>query len=208
MNMEFRPLSTWPGKPTPPIQRKRSTFKAKYSATMELLDRELRHLGAKDVVIEADCDESQIRLDGQFRASARMNGPGIILSFKSRHGPLRYPCDQFIHWDCNLRAIALALESLRRVDRYGVTKNAEQYRGWKALPGAVPDEPVFKSLEDAAEFISAATGYAYKADGILNQGLLNSAYKTATMKHHPDREGDQKIFVKLGHAKRMIEEKA
>lgn len=205
MKMEFRPLSTWPGTPTARHQRKRSPFSARYGVTLELLDKELRHLGAKDVIIEADCDESQIRLDGQFRAGAKMNGPGIILSFKSRHGPLRYPCDKFLNWDCNLRAIALALESLRRVDRYGVTKNAEQYRGWKALPGAEPEEPTFKTLEDAAEFISASTGYKYTTEQIMCEDYLNAAYKTAAFKHHPDRDGDAKIFTKIEDAKRMLE---
>lgn len=44
-----------------------------------------------------------------------------------RRGHLSYPCDTFTTLQDNLRVIALALEALRMVDRYGVTRRGEQY---------------------------------------------------------------------------------
>src|SRR5690606_26744073 len=116
----------WPGEPT--VKRKASLFRASYADTLRLLDAELRHLRATQVVIQAACGEEDIRLDGQLRASAKLRSPAIILSFHSKHGPLSYPRDRYTDWQDNLRAIALALQALRAVDRYGVTRQAEQYR--------------------------------------------------------------------------------
>jgi hypothetical protein len=45
----------------------------------------------------------------------------------------QFAVDKFATWQDNLRAIALGLEALRKVDRYGITKNSEQYTGWKQL---------------------------------------------------------------------------
>lgn len=203
MDFQFRPISTWPGERTKEWERKRAQFRSSWSKNMKDLERELRFLGVKSVVFEADTDESQIRLDGMLRADAKVRSPGIIVSFESKHGPLRYPCDAFTRWEDNLRAICLALESLRRVDRYGVTKNAEQYRGWKALPGNGIQEPGLQSAMDAAYFLSDYSDA--KADDIVSSPvLIDAAYKRAAMKLHPDRGGSAQEFAKLEQAKRLL----
>ena len=126
----FRPIERWLGPET--IRRRRSTFRSGYTQTMNLLDRELRHLRAARVVIQLALSEADIRLDGLPRASARPTHPGVILAFHSNQHDidLQYAVDAFDRWEDNLRAIALGLEALRKVDRYGVTKHGEQYRGW------------------------------------------------------------------------------
>lgn len=47
----------------------------------------------------------------------------------------QFAVDQFPTWQDNLRAIALGLDALRRVQRYGIVKEDEQYTGWKQLTG-------------------------------------------------------------------------
>lgn len=135
----FRPIERWLGPAT--HNRRRSTFRSSYTSTMSLLDRELRNLRAVRVVIQLALDESDIRLDGLPRASARPKHPGVILAFHSnKHDlDLQYAVDAFDRWEDNLRAIALGLEALRKVDRYGVTRHGEQYRGWKQLGSGRPD---------------------------------------------------------------------
>lgn len=133
----FRPIDVWHGKrtswPTP------SRFGSSWSQTMELLDRELNNLGGHSVVIQLALREDQIRLDGWPRSGAAPEHPGVILAFESRYGPLKYATDVFTRWEDNLRAIALGLEALRRVDRYGITKRGEQYSGWKQLSAGDSD---------------------------------------------------------------------
>jgi hypothetical protein len=128
----FRPIEHWP----PEFSRTRNfsdPFRAGYSDTLELLDRELSRLSAWRVVIQLALSESDLRRDGLPRAHAVPRHPGVIVSFDSKHGPLRYGTDAFPHWQSNLRAIALGLEALRKVDRYGIGKRGEQYAGWKQL---------------------------------------------------------------------------
>ena len=136
----FRPIERWLGPET--IRRRRSTFRSGYTQTMNLLDRELRHLRAARVVIQLALSEADIRLDGLPRASARPTHPGVILAFHSNQHDidLQYAVDAFDRWEDNLRAIALGLEALRKVDRYGVTKHGEQYRGWVQLPRGADGE--------------------------------------------------------------------
>ena len=72
------------------------------------------------------------------RANASPKSPAVVIAFESKHGPLQYATDAFTHWQANVRAVALGLEALRRVERYGITKHGEQYTGWKQLGSGTP----------------------------------------------------------------------
>lgn len=187
--IEFRPILQWPGKPTAHFSRQRSRFSAPYRKTLECLDRELSHLKAKHVVVQLDCDEREIKRDGTPRADARCRGPGVIVSFESTKGAMSFPCDTFTEWQDNLRAIALALESLRTVDRYGVTRNAEQYRGWAALPD--------KSAE-SVEWLKRELGMNW--NGSLSDGLKSTIRTIAITRLHPDKHGGDDSKWKMWQA--------
>lgn len=185
-----RPIITWPGKPTPSYARKRDTFKAGWSQTINLLERELRNLNAKQIVLEMNVRERDIRNDGMIRADARPSLPGVILRFTGKHGPMTMPCDRFTDWQANVRAIALSLEALRKVDRYGVTQTGEQYRGWKALTEVVDD------VDAAAQFLgklAMVLPIVVKNDAAAFQ----IAYRSASKAAHPDTGGSHEQFVAL-----------
>jgi hypothetical protein len=128
--------------------RRRSQFSASWSSTVGQLAGELRVVRDKKApkpVLEIAMTEADFRLDGLPRANALARHPGVVLSFRTRWGDdVRYVVDTFDRWQDNVRAIALSLQALRAVDRYGVTKRGEQYAGWKQLPaGATPEgDPV------------------------------------------------------------------
>ena len=192
IEITFRSISTWPGNKTPGQRRERSRFSAKYRDTLDLLDRELRQLKGKNVVIQLECEPSQIRRDGLPRSDARTNGPGVILSFDSPKGSLSFPCDHFTGWEDNLRAIALALEALRTVDRYHVTQNNEQYRGWTALPAPGLDE------DAALHWLWDIVGTRFSADDLRRtEKLRSSVRQRAMVACHPDRHnGDDAAWKK------------
>lgn len=137
--VEFRPLSTPIGPPSYDGSYS-SPFSASWSVTVHDLARELGHLNPRRAVLELAMREQDFRIDGLPRANARATHPGVVLSLiGSKHGDLRYPAHTFHDWQSNVRAIALALEALRKVDRYGVTKLGQQYAGWRALPASTSE---------------------------------------------------------------------
>jgi len=195
----FRPIDNWPHErirnPRPSI------FRTAYNQTLKLLDKELGMLGVREAVIQIDLPESKIRHDGLPRSDARPEYQGVILSFKSKYGPLRYATDTFDFWQDNLRAIALGLESLRKVDRYGITKRGEQYTGWKQLPAAITE---VSDIHEAAAFLARYSGL--KPVEILKDGeVYRSAWRKSALKLHPDRGGTVENFDLLQKIKKLFE---
>lgn len=183
--ISVRPIVTWPGALTPGWKRERGNFSASWSATLQLLARELREVGATAKVLQVAIPENQFRIDGYPRATARQEHPGVILSFTSRTaGPLSFPCDRFEHWQTNVRAIALAMEALRKVDRYGITRNAEQYQGWKAI-GTGRALGAGMSEAEALDVLGAAAEIVRGTQDITTADLV----RRARGKAHPDRNG-------------------
>lgn len=199
-----RTLQTWPGTPTPTLKRKRATFRASWQNTLDLIEKELRYLKAKDVIIEAYFDRYNIRNDGWPRHNASPVQPGVILNFQSIKGALRYPCDHYDDWHDNLRAIGLALQALRAVDRYGVTRHNEQYRGWQSLPcntGAGPMQPV-----DAGKLIIRLAGLNGLDPVSVSKEEWVTAYRKAAIASHPDSGGTEAQFKALNEAKRLLQD--
>jgi hypothetical protein len=194
-NLSIGPISEWPGALTPASQRKIAPFRVKsggysrtrtpLSATTELLDRELRALRARHAEMLIAMRPEDFRNDGFPRAQAVASHPGVILSFDSSVGHLSYPTDTFTTWQDNLRAVALALEALRKVDRYGVTKRGEQYRGFLALE-ATPAQKSFPTAQDAAGHIRALSG---ERPELGDREGLSRAVRLAKRNTHPDRPG-------------------
>lgn len=218
MRLIFRPLGQWPGVPTGAEERERAAFTAGWSDTLDVLDREVHALGAEEVVLQVDASERAMRIDGGIRADAKVNGPGVIIAFESKHGPLSYACDRFTGgrwrgygkdpapgWQCNVRAIALGLEALRKVDRYGIARSGEQYRGWSQLPPGRPMGPAM-TIEEAAAFIAAHTddpaGRAH--DVAADPFFALVLFKDAAKRCHPDAGGDPADFRRLTEARDLL----
>ena len=206
VGLRFRPIEQWPGDLT--RARRRSPFEAGLSATQDLLTRELRALKARTVVIQLAIGETDLRLDGLPRSQARPDHPGVILSLESPYGPLSYPTDTFADWQSNLRGIALALEALRKVDRYGVTKNGEQYRGWRQLGSA----STTTTRDEAALFIAKAARPEQPDEDIrqwyqvltVDAAALARAYRLAAQRLHPDTGGSAEEFQRLQKSKDLL----
>lgn len=180
MNIIFRPIDEWPGE----LTRKRipSPFKANDVDTEKLLRYEVKRLDGKMLVVQLAISEMDLRIsDNRPKRRADYRHPGVIVSFESKHGPLKYSTDVFDRWHANLRAVALGLEALRRVDRYGIAERGEQYTGWIELEAAGSSPSAAQELLDS-------------------YGGLRAALKAT----HPDRGGDSEAFAKVQEAKEML----
>lgn len=197
LNAIFRPLEYWPGKPTPPAARRRAAFKASYQKTLDLLEYELKVINAKDILIQVRLELSQIRNDGWPRSSASPTSSEIIVSFLRGKDIISMPCDRFDDWEDNLHAIALSLEALRKIDRYGVTSNGQQYQGFKQI-----EAPNKEDARAGAEFFIA------QAAGVRIEDVradLSTAYRGAAQRLHPDYGGSHAEFSRLVEAKKVLE---
>lgn len=205
-----RPISdrTWL---RPAGERKRSQFDATWTRTLQQLEKEIDHLGGRDVVIEVDVRERDIRVDGMLRAAARAESPAVVVAFDTRnHGPMLYRCDRYLSswsnrpgWQENIRAIALTLESLRAVDRYGATETGEQYAGFRALPGATTTPPSL-TREGAIAFLIAVIpdGEARRSELVPD---LPRLFRIARREAHPDRHaGAQGLWDQVEQAGKVL----
>lgn len=205
MTMQYttRPLSdrTWL---RPDRERRTSQFDATWTKTLTLLGREIAHLGGRNVVIEVDVREQDIRLDGGLRANARLESPAVVVAFDTKkHGPMLYRADRYGDrwsnrpgWQENVRAVALTLESLRAVDRYGATETGQQYAGFKALP-AGRAMPASHMTRTAAIAVLADWGQRRStippvpAEHINDTAeVLERLHRAARRAAHPDHNGD------------------
>ncbi len=110
----------------------RSQFQATYPKTLRDLERELDHLDAHSVTVQAGYPSDRIRNDGWPYSSARPEHPAVVLQFMRNKELLTFRSHKYATFEENLRAIAMTMEALRRVDRYGVVEG-EQYQGFKQI---------------------------------------------------------------------------
>lgn len=202
MRLVARPIDEWPGALTPDDKRTFSPFTASWTDTVALLEKEVGMLAGHDatVVVQLAIAERDCRLDGWIRADARPAHPGVIVAFDSKHGPLRYSTD--VHrgggqwgklpgWQANVRAVALGLEALRKVDRYGISRGGEQYRGWKAIPSTTGSSGLVLLFRTVGETPAPDVD-------------VRSLYKRALIKAHPDHGGTSALLAEVMDAGRKL----
>lgn len=211
MRYTTRPLSdrTWL---RPASARKASQFDTTWTKTLTLLGREIGLLGGRDVVIEADVREQDIRNDGMLYANARTTTPAVVVAFETtKHGPMLYRADRYNDqwsnrpgWQENVRAIALTLEALRAVDRYGATETGQQYAGFKALP-AGRALPASHMTADEAWSIIGSFGDRPIAEQRAKPDGLRAVHRAARAFAHPDRhDGDRHLWDQVEQAAAVL----
>jgi hypothetical protein len=198
---EIRPLVGW-GRPVTPEDQRRParTFKARWDDTISLLLREVEHLGGTLIAVQVDVTDGDIRRDGMLRARSRTYSPAVKISFDSRHGPLTYATDEYDHWQANVRAVALALVALRAVDRYGITRSGEQYRGWTQIGAAAAEQAL--TVDEACLVLADAAGV--RPESLAVPEGVTYAYRLAARSVHPDAGGDPAVFRLITAARDVL----
>jgi len=176
-----------------------SQFKASWSSTLTLLDRELSQLNARDVIMMIDCTEADLRLDGRMRSNARPMSSKVGLSFNARkRGSLLFCCGRFRNWQDNVRGLALGLEALRKLDRYGIIQSTEQYEGFRQL--ATGSAATSSEAERAWTVIANAAGMST----VSAQGDPPTAFRNARKATHPDSGGSASAFRAVEEAAKIL----
>lgn len=215
MALSFRALTHWPpGRPRRAEGAQLpAPFRATYTTTAKELERELYYIGAMNAVAQLDVESaSEFLRDGSGpRIDARMRSSAVVVTFQKqiqlgehwRDVPVTFACDRFAEWRDNIRAIALGMESLRRVERYGITSAGEQYRGFAALPSSTT--PAI-TTEQAAEIIRkrAAAADATAESIAARADVAKEHVRSARSRAHPDAGGSGEDFNLVQEAARVL----
>lgn len=191
--------------------RQPSPFNSSWAQTLELLEHETFHLSARDgsVVIGTFHRPHDVLKSGQLRPETKMPAkPAVVVYFETydeqqgRYQPAQFECDQFLQWKDNVRAVALGLQALRKVDRYNVGKTGAQYAGYLALPPA-PITLAAMSAEDAAQELAKLAPWT--SQQILSDAdIMKAAYTNAAKKAHPDRGGSHAQMAAINVAAQVL----
>lgn len=217
IEITIKPIQKWIGAETKTPGN--SQFRNTYSDTKKKLGFELAKLNAisSSVQLEMFIKPEDLRRDGiLLRAHAKPYKPGVVLSFsiitrrfknnqtgviRNETKTLSYPCDTYNDWQDNVRAIALSLEKLRSVARYGVFKY-EDMISRLALPSA---DGKLSDADAALAFLSNKSGHPI-GEIKSSEVSLKTAYRVAAQNLHPDKNGGKTTdgFIKLQDAKRIL----
>ena len=111
-----RPIDRWPRPFT--ARRKTRPFPTPWDKTVRLLKYELLKLGASSALIQLACQERDISVVTGLLKTDNVAHPGVILAADTRHGPLKWMCD-----DCTGRLVGMqdVSPSGRRKPRHRAT---------------------------------------------------------------------------------------
>lgn len=192
-------------------------FKSRFSDTLDRLEYELGKIYAEQVIIRLAVDARNLTNSGRLKNTDQSLGySGVILNFvrvtsygaNRREVPHEFANDHYRQWKANLHGIALTLEALRGINRWGCAQREQQYTGFAALPpgdGMPPPQELW-TPQKAADLLARHSGFT--AGAILSDPEVRSiAHKRAVQANHPDRAGgDHEEMLRITKAVAVLAE--
>jgi hypothetical protein len=163
-----------------------------YSESQRLL-AELQRIGAENVLISTNLP---LNRDGTIRSKGGSpSDAGVAVYFDlpddaGRLVPTVLACDRWRTVPCNLHAIALHVEALRGMERWGVGSMSQAFAGYAALPARA-----------SGRHWSEVLGVLPKASA----AEIKSAYRERAKKAHPDQGGTREEWDELQEAWRTVQ---
>lgn len=180
----------WPNawKRTPDSARNHLQGEVTFGTALNRLLRELRLMGVEDHAITISSDVP-LRADGFPRADrGEPQDPGIAVYFKFDGRDLSFACDSYKTTRDNLRALALTIEALRGIQRWGASDLMDRaFRGFAALP------------ERATSPWKETLGF--KTDEKITVEKIETRFRDLVKKHHPDYGGNEETFRQIVEAR-------
>lgn len=167
----------WPAGWVRTALREKAAFKTNLSAALKALATELRLMGATNLVLSSNCT-----LGTEAPAD-----PGVVAYFVFRKQNLAIPCDRWNRVCDNVRAIALTVEAMRGMERWGAKAMiSAMFRGFLALPSTQRHWTEILGLEPTA-----------------TKEAVNEKFRELAAKHHPDRGGESATMALLTEARTL-----
>ena len=186
--VEAFPLS-WPAgrKRTEPHLRTWSKFKTQFGRARDRCLGEIRTLGGRQAIISSNLP---LRIDGLPYANAKAeNGDsGVAVYFTYKGKQMCFACDRWAKVEDNMHAIAMTINALRGVARWGTGDMMEAaFTGFTALPA--PGQTQARGWREVLEC---------PPDCTLEQA--KDRYRRLSAVRHPDRGGSHDAMSELNWA--------
>lgn len=184
----------WPeGRPrTEDWRRQQSKFNAGFARARDEVQRQVGLLVGRYSLREAGLVISTniaLRRDGlPLAGQAQPRDPGVAVYFTYKKRQVCFACDRWRKIEDNMHAVALTIDALRGIDRWGTGDMVEAaFRGFTALP---PPGAAARPWWRVLEFIERPSSIA----------VAEQAYRRLAGIHHPDRGGSQERMADLNAA--------
>lgn len=176
MSQSAYPLQ-WPAGWPRSTSREPSKFKSTLPAALAMLKREVNLLGGKSLVLS-----SNVTLGEE-----KPKDVGVGAYFLLREQGIAIPCDRWSKVEDNVKAIALTIEAMRGMERWGAKHMiTAMFQGFIALPE--------RSGPSCWDVLGLSPTNATEA-GIM------TAWRTKAQLLHPDKGGSTEAMVELNAAK-------
>jgi hypothetical protein len=183
--IEAFPLS-WPHDWPRAKHRRHSPYKVSLDVALEELLGGLRLMGARAIIVSSNVP---LRRDGTMYRdhSARVHDPGIAAYWDAKDGtPKNMACDCWVSVRENVRAIGLAIDGLRLIERTGASQLFERaFTGFARLPSGSERKPWWEVLG---------------VDPKATQAIIQDSYRRLALQNHPDRGGLSARMAEINHA--------
>lgn len=185
--MEAYPLE-WPLGYKRTANRINSLFKQSMDKAQQFLRLEIQRMGATGLIVSTNIP---VRRDGGLYTdymNRRMDDPGVAIFFKYHGKDVTMACDQYLRvWE-NIYALGKAIESLRGLERWGVSEILDRaFTGFAQLPPPA----VLLHAGDIWEIL----GLPGKPATI---DVVKTAYRDLCQIHHPDKPtGNRQTFDRI-----------
>lgn len=175
--------------------RNSSRYKTSIDQAVDELMRELGMLGAlKGSIVLSSNVPPRNALGTPRNDGHQVGDPGVAVYWTTKaHGERVMACDRWSSVRENVRAIGLAVNGLRAIERAGATQILERaFSAFGALPaasGAAPKRPWWDVL-----------GFPEALIGALSPAVTDARWRELAKKSHPDQGGSQEAMTELNAA--------
>ncbi len=191
----------WPDgwKRTASMARRQAPYKVTQDQALKEMQRALQLLGAIGPIVVST--NIPVRRDGMPHAGVSTpDDPGVAVYWTTKAlGERVIACDRWSSVRSNIRAIGLAVDGLRAMERAGATQILERaFSAFGALPPAqaVPvTRPWWEVFGMPKELI-----------GSLSLAMVEARFRELIKKAHPDQGGSQEGTVELNFALQQARE--
>lgn len=156
--------------------RTRSQFKTSLASALSNLKKQIELMGGKSVVLSSNATLGQ----------ENPKDPSVVAYFTWNEIQMAIPCDRWDRICDNVQAIALTVEAMRGMERWGAKHMIKaMFSGFKALPSSTNHESWYAVLG---------------VDQNSSQEKVKQAYLEAVKRTHPDAGGSHESFIKVQKA--------